>query len=134
MMIIQMPCSRAIDAGTSTRPPLPPPRRRPQQSLASSSPGTCCRIDDEKRTAGHGAAGMCPGGFGRSARSAQRQEPNCCRRVGPEQVHESANFLDAPSVAHDNPALATWISNGNTLAGLRWCAATNGGDDVDPGG
>src|SRR5262249_6672527 len=24
--------------------------------------------------------------FGRSGRSAQRQEPNCCRRIGPEQV------------------------------------------------
>ena len=56
----------------------------------------------------------------RSVRSAQRQEPNCCRRVGPEQVYESANFLDAPAVAHDNPALATRISNGNSLAGLRW--------------
>src|SRR5262245_42037861 len=53
---------------------------------------------------------------------------------GPEPVHESANFLDAPAVAHDNPALATRISNGNSLAGLRRCAATNGGDDVDPGG
>ena len=45
-----------------------------------------------------------------------------------------ARERDAPAVAHDNPALATRISNGNSLAGLRRCAATNGGNDVDPGG
>src|SRR5262245_31276413 len=70
-------------------------------------------------------------GVRRRGHIAQRQRQ---RRVVPKQIHESANFLDAPPVAHDNPALATRIANGNSRAGLRRCAATNGGDDVDPGG
>lgn len=61
-------------------------------------------------------------------------EPFPLFQVSPRLHHDSANFLDAPAVAHDNPALATRISNGNSRAGQRRCAATNGGDDVDPGG
>jgi hypothetical protein len=44
------------------------------------------RVDGDKRTDRCRAVKLLPGYFGRSARSAQRRDPNLLRRVGPQRA------------------------------------------------